>query len=164
MLIYLIYRYFHLFQQVVYDYSQYNHKHKPRNHHQYLNNYILYNIPEPSVGYKFFDASKKYPVILHIFDNGETSELSDTIDMKKMFTETEFDYGDYSMIPNMVLFRDDVYHLYANISGGTHIEDIAKYDDYVLENTFPCKRLPKTSCFAGKQLLVLYNNFYKIRL
>ena len=129
-----------------------------------INHYSLYNIPEPSVGYKFFDASKKYPVILHIFDSSETSELSENIDMKKMFTDTEFDYGDYSMVPNMVLFRDDVYHMYANISGGTRIEDMAKYDDYVLENTFPCKRLPKTSCFAGKELLVFYNNFYKIRL
>lgn len=130
----------------------------------FMNHYILYNIPESSVGYKLFDVSKKYPVILHIFDSGETSELSETIDMKKMFTETEFDYGDYSMIPNMVLFRDDVYHLYANISGGTHIEDIAKYDDYVLKNTFPCKRLSKTSCFARREFLVFYNNFYKIRL
>ena len=130
----------------------------------FINRYSFYELPKPSTGYKLFDDSKKYPVILHIFDSGETSELCGNIDMKKMFAETEFDYGDYSMIPNMVLFRDEAYHLYVNISGGTRIEDIAKYDDYTIKNTFPCKRLPKTSCFAGKELLVFYNEFYYIKL
>lgn len=129
-----------------------------------INHYSLYNIPEPSVGYQLFDVSKKYPVILHIFESGETAELSDTIDIKKMFTENEFDFENYSIVPNMVLFKDDVYHLYANISGGICVEELKKFDDYVLKNTFPCKRLSKTSCFAGREFLVFYNNFYKIRL
>lgn len=130
----------------------------------FINHYSVHSLPEPSAGYQLFDALKKYPVILHFFESGETTELSVELDMKTVFNGNTFEFGDYYLVPDMVLFRDDAYHLYANIESGTLMADMSKYTQYVLDNTYPCKRLPKTSCFVVRELLVFYNKFYNVKL